>query len=451
MLTQLINSIRAKLQSLHREQGGAVALMGLAAILILFMTSMVLYDTGNWTRDKIRNQAGADTAAYSQAAVKARTMNMIAYTNVTKRSIASIYGVYYGAWLVYVAWWASRCSSCSIPWNIKACIDCVKNLPLVLAEGLTDFLQVTTSGRNTYKEELEQIEAYQKYMIGLTPWWAYLEGAVRGMRNGSTVVSSFPPPPNLALTSVPNWANQISNLLGNGSLWDQTDHEDEMPLEQSGSGICLETAPWNGIIDLAYGAEFAYNIYTQNSRSQLDAKNFGRTTAGAATGFVWCMAALGTGYKPFRLQSNAKGDGGGALFRKGNIVYSYINREEHMGWGREKFNLVPTQDYQSGMTSMELGGGFWTQSRGEFVSQGNDGPWYTSWTGRVRPVALNNEFKQADFTMNATYHDIIPFLALQSAMGLLTGFNLSSALKDFVAMEKSSRAMDNNVHRGMFK
>ncbi len=64
------------LKRFHRDEGGAVMLAALASTLMVFMLGMVLYDAGNTVRDRLKNQSASDAAAYSQAALKARTMNM---------------------------------------------------------------------------------------------------------------------------------------------------------------------------------------------------------------------------------------------------------------------------------------------------------------------------------------------------------------------------------------
>lgn len=82
------------LKRLHNEEGGAVALLMLAAVIIVSMLSWIIYDAGIATRNKVNVQASADAAAFSQASVKARSMNMMAYTNIAKRSIWAVQSLY---------------------------------------------------------------------------------------------------------------------------------------------------------------------------------------------------------------------------------------------------------------------------------------------------------------------------------------------------------------------
>ncbi|MFP4597903.1 MAG: pilus assembly protein TadG-related protein [Persicimonas sp.] len=76
------------------DEEGAILILALAALLILLLLGMTLFDAGRAAHDKMETQAAADTAAYSQAAVKARSMNMMAYANISKRSIWGIHSLY---------------------------------------------------------------------------------------------------------------------------------------------------------------------------------------------------------------------------------------------------------------------------------------------------------------------------------------------------------------------
>lgn len=79
---------------IHRSESGAVALLMLAATIIIMMLSWIIFDAAVTTQDKINAQASADSAAFSQAAIKSRSMNMMAYTNIAKRSIWAVQSLY---------------------------------------------------------------------------------------------------------------------------------------------------------------------------------------------------------------------------------------------------------------------------------------------------------------------------------------------------------------------
>jgi hypothetical protein len=97
-MRNLQQQIRTRVRRLggefHHAQSGAVALLALAATLILFMTALVMFDSGWASQEKFRAQMSADAASHSSAAVKARAMNSIAYMNVVKRSLVGMYEMY---------------------------------------------------------------------------------------------------------------------------------------------------------------------------------------------------------------------------------------------------------------------------------------------------------------------------------------------------------------------
>ena len=119
------------LRNLHKDQQGAIALMCLASFLILSMVSYMMFDAGTLMRAKIDAKQGADTAAYSASAVQARSMNMVAFANIGKRTIMGIHNMYFWQQLFYFLWWLSECSSCCCGWFCgcwSACLNCFGNL-----------------------------------------------------------------------------------------------------------------------------------------------------------------------------------------------------------------------------------------------------------------------------------------------------------------------------------
>jgi len=97
-ISEKINNVLGRFNA---NQGGAVALMTMAALLIIMMMAWVVYDSGDAARDALDVQAAADTAAWSQSAVEARSMNMIAFANVGKRVTFGMTSFYQSLWLAY--------------------------------------------------------------------------------------------------------------------------------------------------------------------------------------------------------------------------------------------------------------------------------------------------------------------------------------------------------------
>lgn len=79
---------------LHEQERGAIAILAMAGALILLLASWTVYDAGASAQKKMDAQIAADTAALSQATIKARSMNLMAYANVTKRSVWGIHSLY---------------------------------------------------------------------------------------------------------------------------------------------------------------------------------------------------------------------------------------------------------------------------------------------------------------------------------------------------------------------
>src|SRR5690606_37779788 len=94
--------IENQLRRFHANQSGAIILLVLAALIMIFMMALVDYDAGEVGRDKIRVQQAADTSAWSESAVKARSMNLIAFSNVAKRVTIGMTSFYAALWLSYI-------------------------------------------------------------------------------------------------------------------------------------------------------------------------------------------------------------------------------------------------------------------------------------------------------------------------------------------------------------
>ena len=212
----------------HRDESGAITLAALAACLILIMVGLTIWDAGRSARDKIDVQNAADTAAYSQAAVRARSMNMLAFTNVAKRSVAGMHSMYFGMWTAYAMWWAQECRNAA-SFDPDATANCRRNTPVGMTEGGDDgdwerlvgephdrggskFHAAQNIGGQLFAEwlteddgltyyvfgsELMALDDYQQYLVEVTPWWAWTEGLVRSTRNGAHISASFPIPGEL--------------------------------------------------------------------------------------------------------------------------------------------------------------------------------------------------------------------------------------------------------------
>lgn len=471
LLARMRSWALSRLALLDGNQSGAVAILCLAACMILFMTALVLYDAGHSARNKIDAQNAADTAAYSQAAVKARTMNMIMYTNVAKRSIVNLHNMYFGMWTAWVAWTAKRCKKakkCKCLGCPSACKDCVENSILFVQEMFSDTIRFFGSAGSLAKDEIEALDKYQDYMTSLTPWWAWSEGLVRGSRNGASFTSSFPPPPGLTLTYLPNWINAAMNFLNMGSLYNMTNEVDGIPVRRaSWLDMCMLPVISSGFTEVGR-MEFIGNMFLHQHRSQKGAAKWSNVFKGAAL-----ATTVGCGYSRLRFGGNmvprepiASGNSAKALMAKSNIVFSYKMAPETRGHLRQNFNILP-QNYQVPPNFLERGSGFWTLSRGEFffskdagrMSGNKPDPFKPQWTAKIRPVALPGEFEELGADINAMFHDVAPYMALASLLAVgqnaLNGGDMVGGVQaivgDAIYLEKATRSLDNGVINGLNK
>ena len=467
----------------HEDESGAVALLCLAAVLALMMVAWMIFDAHKATKDKIMLQGAADTAAFSHAAVEARSMNMIAYGNIAKRSVVDIHAMYSGMYLAYAAWIAMRASQCNI-YNWSACWDAFINGMVILYESLDDqanysgtpFLVLADGGNTTdaHLRDVTAIDNYQHYMHHITPWWGFAEQLSRGWRNGATTVVSFPPPPGQitvglsAVQHVIDGINQLLSAFGMTTINMNAYHgNDNLPIAKTDYGM-LDWAD-HVVSPTAHPEAFAEhmaNALIHKDRSDEDADNgwvFGMGLVLSATvGMANADSAMSPAVDPWEL------DTGGSeamwLKRTSNLTFAYLNDTDKMDVDNEKYDILPT-DYNHGLgiidEQMYQASGTWTMSKSEitFIGDGwyGDTPdmWHPSWTARMRPVHLPGEFQDANFTMFDAYTQVVPYLALSAQVGSIQGGNslnaFTSSIRDIVRLGLSSAAMGPSTASGIAK
>ncbi len=289
-----VQKLSRHLRGAHRDDSGAVALLCLAAVLALMLVAWVILDAHKSTRDKMMLQGAADTAAFSHASVEARSMNMIAYANIAKRSIVGIHSLYPGMFFSYTIWLIDQASGCQpipVPPFVKNPAKCwrfIENAPQWVREFLQDHVtysgnpampyagaliqtvagilnwidsiipppfpklglggKVSAAGsslvggysKTAYGKDVKALDNYQRYMHDITPWWAWSEQLARGWRNGATTVASFPPPPGsitIVMGTVQkaiNTVNQVLSLFGAPAVdADTYDGNDNLPISHA--------------------------------------------------------------------------------------------------------------------------------------------------------------------------------------------------------------------------
>lgn len=266
---------RRGLSRFHRDEGGAILMLALVGAMILILIANTLYDAGRAAHEKTNIQAAADVAAYSQASIKARSMNMMAYSNVAKRSIWGIHSTY-PAYLKSMHTWVTEslrisCNACTssgnlcnkcwlarserLRWIQNVCEDhedlgCDDDDETTWGnfrslagrefmgmqwkggkEGLEteeDWPQLPSSYvhagvrdpndplkslfRIYHAQDILALDNYQRYLFGITPWWGWTEQLLKALRAGATVSGSWPMPAG----RTPAMANQLVERVQDG-------------------------------------------------------------------------------------------------------------------------------------------------------------------------------------------------------------------------------------------
>lgn len=217
MLKSILEKFKDRLSTMHRDDGGAVALLMMASIMITFMLGLVIFDAGFIAEDKLEVQAAADTASWSQSAVEARAMNMMAFANVGKRITVGIISYYEALWmalagialvtlaLVAICWIAFVIASIfTLGGASQTLLDACSTLTAMFAEQVYMMVQegedlkelasnLMKAPNGYFQKDAEAFGKYQDYMNQIAPWWSWGEGFMRGFRNGA-ITTSWPVP-----------------------------------------------------------------------------------------------------------------------------------------------------------------------------------------------------------------------------------------------------------------
>jgi hypothetical protein len=514
-VNDFLRNVLERLRAFHREESGAVIMMCLAAFMILVMVSLVMYDAGQVSFNKVNAQTGADVAGYSQAATKARSMNMIAFGNISKRSLVGLHNMYWAMYETWIAWTASRCSTCGF-WHPIACAECVYNGVMIVIEGLMDWFyfnglpiipkilpMLYSASTLAFEAQVSQINWWQIYMTDFTPWWAWAEASVRGMRNGASLIGTYPP---LAtpLTVVTDWVDMAVTAFGGtpsgGTSW----LYDQLPIanwdkiiafpSQNASSVwkpfvlgfynphagCLAPTWGFNVVTPTSFIEYMMNWVHHKNRSD---GGFGPVDgpADAAAGWGFGAQILGgfcllrvnaistpslwMNMGPFNLRADTNSPR--HMSMKSNIVFSYKHSPDVKNVLRENFNIIGQQYANNGRSAVEESSGSWALSRSEIVFPEGLKPrgspnigmhdtwmWHTGWTGKLRPVALPGEQTALNYDLENMLVDVSPFLWLsRNTLGFLSspGFDGNAADADVAALQKALFAMDEPSLDGLSK
>lgn len=503
------------LKAWQSDQQGAVALLMLASLLVTFMFALVVHDVGWMAEDKMEVQIAADTASWSQSAVEARAMNIIAFANVGKRVTVGMVSYYEGLWigvalltaamivLTIACWvaaifvWALVQTCTKLSFSTAEIISLVANeFPdLMLSGGLGPDLMTKDTGY--FQKDVEGFTKYQAHINEIAPFWSWGENFIRGFRNGA-ITSGWPVPPADSAA-----ANALGGFLSNIGVPDGSGFTDGLPVVVN-TDIDKDKA-YNSMCRRIYGgssSSFSKNgnvggiggLLTDQVIHTIDyglksligdsAKNTmpsGTTLLGSADRrvFLFLMGVMNFGFIRAGCSYNMK-DGSGIVsainslpgvsfpepFGQTAWPFTIQDTEDAAGWLRLSSNL--TIAYRRGINrgdakydsftddGVTLGAaeqlqGVWALSRSEITYQNaSDGTsvapdlWHSSWTARMRPVALPGEW--SGVKMSSAFRDAAPWmirgLAVDAIIG--QGVGIDSAV-DGLRMGLGTMEMNDNM------
>ena len=474
--TRRRRGIRHRIDALHGEQQGAVLLLCLAALLMLLLMSWALLDGIFVVQDKGEVQASADVAAYSQASVQARSMNMMAFTNVAKRSMVGVYATYdamfeaFDEWLILDLWpskvWEEKCD---VHDTFDTCTDPVweRNWELFTDERDGDRAAYHEAA-NYYVADLRALDTYQKYLMSMTPWWGWSEAVIRAQRNGATLATSFPPPESVGDSfpfEVGDLGSQVATEAGGAAgFLHSSSLVDRLPLEHADDRDFWEGMVQGGMEREVWGWENQINADHHQARSDFGAAETVVIDRGANEMMQRKLADIRDGVRPvyedlaryaapWRLQSDVTNEAEW-LFKTSNLVMTYRHQAEYFDGMVDKYERIgeDLEVNQSDATAQTYRPtGYWGLARSEISYQAEDTPnlWRPAWTARMRPVSLPNEFREQGDDFPMIYRASIDYLMLSAHMHDDLEHETGEFFNDLVYFERAARAMGQSTVEGV--
>jgi hypothetical protein len=418
------------------------------------MMAWVVMDAGHGTRKRLEAQAAADTAAYSQAAVKARAMNMMAYANIAKRSVVGIHAMYEGMYIAYADWVIGRGVRCQAR-DRQACRDFQNNISLLHRETANDY-RAFRGNRNYHRADVRAIDNYQTYLTWMTPWWGWSEAVTRAQRNRATLATSYPPPPGVPRSVPPGLINKVIQGGGPGAAHNFSNALEQLPVVR-GTMQDLYTSGMLGNREwLTF--EHALNAEHHRRRSQRGAALASNIQAGATRyftlGLTLAQEDFGRFAEPWKLRGYLESERADWLHDSSNIVFVFLEGQGNYTTMRQKF-AIPEEDYThtGGMeaTKRYQPNGYWAFARSEISYQHREEPdlWRAAWTARLRPMSLPDEFWGAGYDLNAAYHASLHHLAFSAKIGTRGLDSVERLMDDLIYMERVTRSMGQSTVEGL--
>lgn len=461
-----------RLSSFHRNERGAIALLVLAGMLVVLMMALVIFDAGEAGRDKVAVQAAADTAAWSEAAVEARAMNMIAFANVAKRVTIGMTAFYDALWASYVELLAATVALAALCWlaDIPAlgaltpiCEEItrfgVAVFTIMAQEAPDGAIFLASLNNGFFKDDVVALDNYQTYMTKLAPWWAYAEGIQRGIRNGAAITASYPVPPNSFTTSNLGISLPGLQLRTTGDV-------DKLPIERTPADdaiiqTCIRI--YSNFDFALHEADYLLKSATHmTENAPYNAIAYGLTAILALANLaVTCpvqMAVWGEPARPWKIKDYSGVSGSAKwLTETSNLTFAYLPNKERMHRARDRYKFISKDfDYATPVIGELIyrSGGYWAIARSEISFQnGTPNLWHPSWTARMRPVAIPGEWTNNSPKFGSAFIDVLPVMIAGAGLSELTSgdIDLDGALPELTRILLATQAYTDPNLEGMSK
>jgi hypothetical protein len=468
ILQHIKEAIGQRLSDLNRGQGGAVAIMVLAALLIAFMISLVIYDTGKIARDKLEVQAAAETAAWSHTAVEARSMNTIAFANIGKKLIVGMNSYYDALVKSYVILAAIVlaviiiCAIASIIGVGAACLDPAIEMGVALAKIFANEAEdigkfYGGDMKSFFKDDLKALDNYQVYMASITPWWAWMEGYLRGARNGAMGIGTFPAPENKA-SSIIGAIPSLGGLLPTASnVFDKLPARRAPGANDAKKQLCDRL--WSEGDVIINALDYVIKSIIENTGTYeviiiaITALLAMTLTKSSCNGFM--SGRFGEPSWPFEIPK--PGNAAAWQLATSNLVFAF-RPNASIKTDKNKYNFLKFDYDKSAATSANFSWdatGSWALARAEIAFQDDFAPdlWHTNWSSRMRPVALGDEWTQAGVKPSSAAMDALVFIAIGNTLsGAASGKfsqNFDNILANSARLLMSMKALDSGRSAGL--
>ena len=158
-----------------RQRGQAMVLVAMF-LVVLMLSVLVLFNTSQITRDKIKVQNAADAVAYSAAILEARHLNFVAYTN--RAMIANEVAI--GQTIGLVTWIQKWGVTFKFGSNLAKSLSGIPIAGPIISAALQTFFEVLSNAMNKFADGMAKFaDIFGKLVSGFNTFLGYSQVAFR--------------------------------------------------------------------------------------------------------------------------------------------------------------------------------------------------------------------------------------------------------------------------------